>query len=396
MPQPNPTAEPLASSTATAAADVPPADGPVSAKGSLANPYVLGSRGSKLALIQANLVLSALRAAHPSLAFTIATVSVEGDRNKSLALYLLGGKSLWTKELEVALLEGEVDMLVHSLKDVPTLLPEGCALGAVPEREDPRDSLVVKEGLGYKTLEDLPEGSVVGTSSVRRVAQLRRSFPHLLFQDCRGNLDTRLAKLDAPASPYTALILARAGLVRMGWGGRISSDLSAPEFLHAVGQGAMGVEIREGDGGTMGLLKGVGDWRAEWGTEAERGMLRVLEGGCSVPVGAATAFTDVVEEGGSGKVLSATLTLQGSVTSLDGSVHVQKSLVQTVRSAAEARQVGEECARLLVEDGAGQILEEIGRDREGRREKVREGMAEAEAGRAAEVVAELGAKVGVQ
>ncbi|KZO99789.1 porphobilinogen deaminase [Calocera viscosa TUFC12733] len=346
-------------------------------KGTQANPFVLGSRASKLALIQANLVMNALRHAHPSLAFTIATVSVEGDRNKSQALYLLGGKSLWTKELEVALLDGEVDIIVHSLKDVPTTLPEGCVLGAVVAREDPRDSLVVKEGLGYKTLQDLPEGSVVGTSSVRRVAQLRRSFPHLLFQDVRGNLDTRMSKLDAPSGPYTALILAHAGLARMGWAHRISSDLSAPEFLHAVGQGALGIEVREGDKRMEQLLKGVGEETTEWCTAAERAMLRVLEGGCSVPVGAATSLQNI-SSNESEAIVQAKLTLQGSVTSLDGSVHVQKTVERTVRSAQEAKSVGEECARLLVEAGAGSILEEIGQDRQGRAEKVTEEMKGAE------------------
>ncbi|EJT98877.1 porphobilinogen deaminase [Dacryopinax primogenitus] len=326
----------------------------VSINSTPSNPYIIGSRASKLALIQANLVLSSLRIAHPTQSFDILTVSVEGDRNKSQALYLLGGKSLWTKELELELLGGGVDMIVHSLKDVPTTLPEGCELGAVLSREDPRDSLVVKSGLEYKTLEDLPQGSVVGTSSVRRVAQLKRTFPHLQFQDVRGNLDTRIAKLDAATGPYTALILARAGLVRMGWGERISSDLSAPSFLHAVGQGALGVEVRSGDQKVAELLRGVGDQATEWRTTAERAMLRVLEGGCSVPVGAHTVFQ------------GQELTLLGSVTSLDGTVHVQREVVGVVSSEEEAREVGERCARLLVQDGAGEILKDIGKDREAR------------------------------
>jgi hydroxymethylbilane synthase len=149
----------------------------------MSKPIVLASRASTLAQIQTNIVLDALQKAHPGKTFSTSFMSTEGDRNQAQALYLLGGKSLWTKDLEVALLEGEVDILVHSLKDVPTTLPPGCELGAITEREEPQDCLVVKTGLAYKTLQDLPDGSVVGTSSVRRVAQLRKSFPKLVFQD---------------------------------------------------------------------------------------------------------------------------------------------------------------------------------------------------------------------
>jgi hydroxymethylbilane synthase len=146
-------------------------------------PFVLASRASKLARIQTDMVLSALQTTFPTHTFDTSFMTTEGDKNQSQALYLLGGKALWTKELEVALMENVVDMLVHSLKDVPTVLPEGCEIGAILEREDPVDSLVVKAGLPYKTLAELPAGSVVGTSSVRRVAQLRRGFPHLNFLD---------------------------------------------------------------------------------------------------------------------------------------------------------------------------------------------------------------------
>ena len=148
--------------------------------------YTLASRASKLAQIQTNIVRDALQTAYPDLTFSTSFMATEGDKNQSQALYLLGGKALWTKELEVALKEDVVDMLVHSLKDCPTVLPEGCEIGAILEREDPVDCLVVKEGLGYTTLGELPKGSVVGTSSVRRVAQLRRQFPNLVFLDVVG------------------------------------------------------------------------------------------------------------------------------------------------------------------------------------------------------------------
>jgi hydroxymethylbilane synthase len=156
--------------------------------------FVLASRASQLAQIQTNIVLDTLVNAHANETFETSFMSTEGDKNQSQALYLLGGKSLWTKELEVVLRENVVDMLVHSLKDVPTTLPEGCMLGAILEREDPVDSLVMKKGLEYKTLDELPEGSVVGTSSVRRVAQLRRAFPKLKFADVVSDNSIRILR----------------------------------------------------------------------------------------------------------------------------------------------------------------------------------------------------------
>jgi hydroxymethylbilane synthase len=153
-----------------------------------ANVIKIGTRASALALVQANMVLEGLQALGLPLKFQLAPMSVAGDRNKVEPLYLMGGKALWTKDLEVALVENAVDCIVHSFKDVPTTLPEGCEIAGVLEREDPRDALVVKKGRTWKTLDDLPKGSCVGSSSVRRVAQLRRAFPHLFFQDCRGNM----------------------------------------------------------------------------------------------------------------------------------------------------------------------------------------------------------------
>ncbi|KIO33599.1 hypothetical protein M407DRAFT_17561 [Tulasnella calospora MUT 4182] len=150
--------------------------------------YTIGSRASKLATIQAEIVLDALQKLHPEAIFNLEYMTTEGDKNQSQALYLLGGKALWTKELEVELLEGKIDLIVHSLKDVPTTLPPGCELGAILEREEPGDCLVMKQGLEYKSLDELPDGSVIGTSSVRRVAQLRRLYPKLQFADVRGNL----------------------------------------------------------------------------------------------------------------------------------------------------------------------------------------------------------------
>ena len=161
--------------------------------GSTTRPLVIGSRASKLAQIQTDIVKNALSAQLPDQEFQIQLMTTEGDKNQSQALYLMGGKALWTKELEVGLLDGSIDLIVHSLKDVPTTLPEGCAIGAILEREDPRDALVVKEGLEYTTVEELPVGSIIGTSSVRRVAQLKRLFPKLEFRDVvRTYFNTKL------------------------------------------------------------------------------------------------------------------------------------------------------------------------------------------------------------
>ncbi|CBQ70538.1 related to HEM3-porphobilinogen deaminase [Sporisorium reilianum SRZ2] len=237
-------------------------------------------------------------------AFPITSMSTAGDQNLRSPLYVIGGegKAIWTKELEVALEQGAVDAIVHCLKDVPTALPKGLELAAILEREDPRDALVVKAGLPYKVLDELPVGSVIGTSSVRRVAQLRRRYPHLVFSDVRGNINTRLAKLDAPNGPYTALILAAAGLVRLNLHSRITAFLSSPVLLHSVGQGSLAIEVRtppEGadpttnrDARIRELIRSIGDWRATFRNEAERALLRELEGGCSIPVGVETRFDD--------------------------------------------------------------------------------------------------------
>ncbi|KAJ8503646.1 hypothetical protein ONZ45_g10671 [Pleurotus djamor] len=326
--------------------------------------FTLASRASQLAQIQTNMVLSSLeKALPPSVAsnpkFATSFMSTTGDNNQSQALYLLGGKALWTKELEVALKEGAVDLLVHSLKDVPTVLPEGCVLGAIMEREDPVDSLVVKKGLEYKELKDLPDGSVIGTSSVRRVAQLTRLFPKLKFMDVRGNLNTRFSKLDAEDGPYAALVLAKAGIVRMGWGDRITSDIIPPTLYHAVSQGALGVEVRADDEEALKLCELLTHWETQWRCLAERACLRVLEGGCSVPVGVWTTLT--VDADGS---KSGILKMTGCVTSLDGSAHVEETLEAQVESKEDAEGLGTTLAKMLMENGAKSILEDINKDRQ--------------------------------
>jgi hydroxymethylbilane synthase len=286
-------------------------------------------------------------------------MSTGGDLNQSQALYLVGGKALWTKELEVALKENAVDILVHSLKDVPTTLPDGCEIGAILEREEPVDCLVVKKGEPWKTIGELPDGSVVGTSSVRRVAQLRRKFPGLSFADVRGNLNTRLAKLDAPDGPYRALILAKAGLVRLGMGDRVTSDIGPPTLFHAVSQGALAVEIRSNDPEARQLCEALIHWETQWRCLAERACLRVLEGGCSVPVGVFSELEVGTAEGKKEGVLK----LTGCVTALDGQSHVEHYLSEKVSSEDDAKAVGVKLARILIETGARAILDEITVDR---------------------------------
>ncbi|TFL06241.1 porphobilinogen deaminase [Pterulicium gracile] len=318
---------------------------------------VLASRASKLARIQTDLALHAFQSAHASHNFSASYItSEEGDKNKTQALYLLGGKSLWTKELEVALKEKAADILVHSLKDVPTVMPEGCEIAAVLERASPLDALVVKTGKPWKSLEDLPDGSVIGTGSIRRVAQLKRHYPRLHFMDARGNLDTRLNKLDAPEGPYAALVLAKAGLVRSGLEHRVTCDLVAPQLYHAVGQGAIGIEIRSDDALARQLCTIVTHWPTHWVTAAERAMLRVLEGGCSVPVGVTSNLEIQGERSG-------TLTLHGSVTSIGGEVQVDYRMERAVESLEEAEKVGIAVAEKLAEIGGKEILDEVNADR---------------------------------
>lgn len=314
--------------------------------------FTLASRPSKLAVIQTESALAVLRRKHAEIDFKTRYISSAGDKNQTDPLYLMGGKSVWTEELERALLDGSVDLVVHSLKDVPTILPAGMEIGAILEREDPADAFVVKDGLPFKALGDLPDGSVIGTSSLRRAAQLRRSHPRLKYIDVRGNIDTRLRKLDDPDGQYTAIILAKAGMLRLGVEGRLTSDLIPPTLYHAVGQGALAVEIRSSDSDARELCGTLTHRETLWKCSAERAMLRELEGGCSVPVGVQSSLV----KGEDGVDV---LTLVGCVTSLDGGTHVQEVLEEKVWSLGDAEEVGKRLAKTLLENGAGSILEGI-------------------------------------
>jgi hydroxymethylbilane synthase len=302
----------------------------------------IGSRKSQLALVQTHWVQAQLQQAFPDRTFEVETMSTQGDKILDVALAKIGDKGLFTKELEVGMLQNDIDFAVHSLKDLPTRLPEGLVLGCVTEREDPADALVVHEQHKDKQLATLPEGAVIGTSSLRRLAQLRYHFPHLSFKDVRGNLNTRLAKLDA--GEYDALVLAAAGLQRLEMPDRIHQVIPAEISLHAVGQGALGIECRADDTEVLELLKALQHQPTADRCYAERAFLRELEGGCQVPIGVNTAI-----DGDS-------LTLTGIVAALDGQRVVKGEIAG---NKADAEKLGTELAQQLRQQGAQEILDEI-------------------------------------
>ncbi|NJM57549.1 MAG: hydroxymethylbilane synthase [Synechococcales cyanobacterium RU_4_20] len=302
----------------------------------------IASRKSQLALVQTHWVQGELQRAFPDRQFEVCTMSTQGDKILDVPLAKIGDKGLFTKELEVKMLNHEADFAVHSLKDLPTNLPEGLILGCVTEREDPADALVVHEKFRDQQLETLPAGAVVGTSSLRRLAQLRHHYPHLSFKDVRGNLNTRLAKLDA--GEYDALILAYAGLHRLGMGDRIHQTIPSEISLHAVGQGALGIECREGDAEILEVLKVLEHTPTAQRCRAERAFLRELEGGCQVPIGVNTV------------IAGDRLVLTGMVAKLDGSVLLKDEVSGL---AVEAEALGIELANRLKGQGAQAILQEI-------------------------------------
>lgn len=241
--------------------------------------------------------------------------------------------------------------------DMPTTLPESCELAAIPPRDDPRDALIVKAGLPYDSLKSLPHGAVVGTSSVRRSAQLRRLFPHLRFANLRGNVETRLAKVDNPESEYTCMIMSAAGLERVNLKHRITQYLGSKDggILHAVGQGALGLEIRKGDATVLELLNQLVDQKSTLACLAERALMRTLEGGCSVPIGVETEWL--------GQPQDSVLRMRAIVVSLDGSQSVEDTIDATVQTNEEATALGQKLAASLVEAGADAILKDINTNR---------------------------------
>jgi len=296
----------------------------------------LATRESALALWQTEHVAARLRAAHPGLDVELVPMTTRGDQVLDQPLAEIGGKGLFLKELEVAMLEGRADAAVHSLKDVPMELEAPFALAAVLERADPFDAFVSND---HVALEELPFGARVGTSSLRRQALLRAHRPDLVIGDLRGNVNTRLAKLDA--GDFDAIVLACAGLERLGLGARIRERLQAPRFIPAAAQGAVAVECRAGDEATQALFAPLDDAATRTCTRAERAMTRILGGSCRVPI---AAFA----------------TLKGDRLSLEGLVGDAKT-GQTVRGyasgpASEPEKLGEQVADMLVARGADALL----------------------------------------
>lgn len=306
----------------------------------------IGSRKSALAVKQSEIVAKHIAKNYPRLNSTITKVSTLGDQVQNRPLYSFGGKALWTKELEILLLENvgefeQIDLIAHSLKDMPTILPDDFELGCIIEREDPRDALVMKKGSPYKSLADLPAGSIVGTSSVRRSAQINRNFPNLVFKSVRGNIQTRVQKLDAEDSEYACIILAAAGLIRCDMKDRITKYLNEDEMYHAVGQGAIGVEIRKDNEKMRLLCSVIGDRKTTWKCLAERSLLRTLEGGCSVPVGVWTTVSSYN-----------VLKLKAIVLSVDGSESVEDFVEKQLTCEKDAFDAGIELADKLIAKGA--------------------------------------------
>jgi len=297
---------------------------------------VIASRESRLALWQAEHVRAALEGLYPATRVEILGMTTQGDRVLDVTLAKIGGKGLFVKELEIALAEGRADIAVHSAKDVPMVLAEGFRLAAILPREDPRDAFVSNR---HARIEDLPAGAVVGTSSLRREAQLRARFPALDIRPLRGNLDTRLAKLDR--GDYDAIVLAAAGLTRLGLAGRISAMLDPAHSLPAAGQGALAIEVRTDRPDLAGMLAPLNDAATDACVRAERMVSRSLAGSCQVPL---AAFA--VVEGDA-------LWLRGLVASPDGKRVAQGELRAPV---AEAERAGSDLAALLRSRGADEIL----------------------------------------
>ncbi len=297
---------------------------------------VIASRESALAMWQARNVQARLAALYPQSTVTILGMTTMGDRILDKALDKIGGKGLFVKELEEALADGRADLAVHSMKDVPMVLPDGFAMAAISEREDPRDAFVSNR---YKGLAELPPGSVVGTSSQRRESQLRARYPQLVVEPLRGNLQTRLRKLDDGA--YAAIILAAAGLKRLGLADRIAAVLPPEQSLPAPGQGALGIECRADRADLIELLGVMNHPSTAACVRAERAVSRALSGSCQLPLGAYAQ-----NEGDQ-------LRLRGFVARRDGSQILSEELTG---SAADPEALGDELARRLRAQGATEIL----------------------------------------
>ncbi|WP_168406388.1 hydroxymethylbilane synthase [Acinetobacter indicus] len=303
------------------------------------NTLKIATRQSPLALWQAEHIRARLEALHAGLNVELVTFVTQGDKILDTPLAKIGGKGLFVKELEAALLDGRADLAVHSMKDVPMALPEGLSLAVICEREDPLDAFVSNT---YASFQDLPQGAKVGTSSLRRKCQILKVRPDLEIIDLRGNVGTRLSKLDA--GQYDAIILASAGLKRLGLSERIRHTLAPEVSLPAVGQGALGLECRTNDQAVLELILPLMDDETNVCVRAERAFNAYLEGGCQVPIAGYATLKD------------GQLSMKGRVGSVDG-----QALLSAQLSAApeQAEQLGEQLAQNLLAQGAGELLKAL-------------------------------------
>ena len=300
----------------------------------------IGSRGSQLALWQAEHIKSLLESRHPGLTVTITKIKTTGDKITDVPLAMVGGKGLFVKEIEDALLKHEIDIAVHSMKDVPTLFPAGLCMAAITERQDPRDVLISRDGISFT---HLPEGAHIGTSSLRRISQLLNQRPDLKISPLRGNLDTRLKKLES--GEYDAIILAAAGIIRLGWADRITEFLPVNLSIPAIGQGALSIECREADREVLDMIAWLDHTESSLCVRAERGFLKRLEGGCQVPIGAYAVITG-----------ERMIEMEGFIASVDG-----KRMVRDTKKGSEENpeEIGIALAESLLSQGGEEILREV-------------------------------------
>ncbi|WP_044640606.1 hydroxymethylbilane synthase [Risungbinella massiliensis] len=300
--------------------------------------WVVGSRKSQLALTQTNWVIDRLREADSEVEFELEKIVTKGDRILDVTLSKVGGKGLFVKEIEQALLTKEIDMAIHSLKDLPSVMTEGTILGAVPVREDVRDVLLSKDGV---TLEELPSGAIVGTSSLRRQAQILAVRPDLRVESIRGNVDTRIQKMKDGS--FDAIILAAAGLKRLSMQDQIVEYLAPATMLPAVGQGALAVQIRENEPELLSLLQQIHCEKTYLAVEAERAFLHTIEGGCHLPI---AAYAQILEDG------------QVSLTALVGDPSGEKMISDTL-IGEDASELGKTMAQHLIDRGAKHLLSQV-------------------------------------
>ena len=300
---------------------------------------VIGTRSSKLALWQANYIAGCIRTQYPEIEVNLLHIMTTGDKILDVPLARIGGKGLFTKEIENAMLNGEIDLAVHSLKDMPTQLPSGLLLAAITERVDPGDALISPK---YGVIDNLPNGAKVGTSSLRRKAQLLQYRPDLTINDLRGNVDTRLKKMETEG--LDAIILAVAGLKRLGWQDLITQILPHDICLPAVGQGALALEVRTNDLAIRTMLQFLDHQETRWAVEAERAYLAEAEGGCQIPIG---VYGYIQEE---------LLVLEAVILSVDG----ERQIRQAISGApSEAMQLGRTLAQDMLAKGGREILKEL-------------------------------------